>query len=171
MARRLVEAGVRFVLIQPPLEGWDHHSRIREHLAKVCSETDQPAAALIKDLKDRGLLDSTIVTWTGEFGRLPTTENGDGRDHNRHGFSLVLAGGGFRGGTVYGATDEFGYRAVVDRTSVTDFQATVLHQLGLDHRRLWYPHHGRRETLTDAAVTRARVVGDLLKSPPSNLIV
>lgn len=166
MARRLVEAGVRFVLVQPPLEGWDHHSRIREYLPRVCAETDQPAAALIRDLKNRGLLDSTIVTWTGEFGRLPTTENADGRDHNRHAFSLVLAGGGFRGGAVYGATDEFGYRAVVNRTSVPDFQATVLHQLGLDHRRLWYPYHGRRETLTDAAVTRARVVGDLLRSPP-----
>jgi hypothetical protein len=166
MARRLVEAGVRFVLIQPPLEGWDHHSRIKELLPKVCSETDQPAAALIRDLKQRGLLDSTIVTWTGEFGRLPTTENADGRDHNRHAFSLVLAGGGFRGGTVYGATDEFGYRALVQRTSVTDFQATVLHQLGLDHRRLWYPYHGRRETLTDAAVTRARIVGDLLERAP-----
>jgi len=166
MARRLVEAGVRFVQVQPPLESWDHHSRIREVLPKICSETDQPAAALIKDLKGRGLLDSTIVTWTGEFGRLPTTENADGRDHNRHAFSLLVAGGGFRGGLVYGATDDFGYRAAVNRMSVPDLQATVLHQLGLDHRRLWYPYHGRRETLTDAAVTRAKIVGALLHLPP-----
>jgi hypothetical protein len=169
MARRLVEAGVRFVQVMPPLEGneWDHHSNIKQALTKICGKTDQPAAALIRDLKSRGLLDSTIVMWAGEFGRLPTTENADGRDHNRHGFSLFFAGGGFKKGLVHGATDDFGYKAAVDRVSVTDLQATILNQLGLDHERLWYPHHGRQETLTDAAVTGAKIVGQLLQSPPT----
>src|SRR5262245_3504941 len=102
MARRLVEAGVRFVQVSAPLEGWDHHGRIKELLPKVCAMTDQPAAALIKDLKSRGLLDSTIVMWTGEFGRLPITESADGRDHNRNAFSLLMVGGGFKGGTIHG---------------------------------------------------------------------
>lgn len=168
MARRLVESGVRFVQVIAPLDGnqWDHHGQIRENLTKMCAATDRPAAALIKDLKRRGLLDNTLVFWTGEFGRLPTTENADGRDHNRHGFSLFLAGGGFKGGQVHGATDDFGYRAVVDRVSVPDLHATVLHQIGLDHRRLTYPHHGRNETLTDPAVSSARIIGELLDSPP-----
>src|SRR5437868_2378267 len=131
----------------------------------MCAATDRPAAALIQDLKGRGLLDDTAVLWGGEFGRLPTTEHSDGRDHNKHGFSLLLAGGGFKAGVVYGATDEFGYKAVVDRVSVPELQATVLHQLGLDHTRLYYPHHGRKETLTDAAVTGAKVVKELLDSP------
>jgi hypothetical protein len=165
MARRLIEAGVRFVQVLPPLDrsiAWDHHQGLTDGLRKICGETDRPAAALIQDLKSRGLLDTTIVMWTGEFGRLPTTENTDGRDHNKHGFSLCLAGGGFKAGFIHGATDEFGYKAIVDRVSVPDLQATVLHQLGLDHRRLWYPHHGRRETLTDALVTGAKVVKELL---------
>lgn len=168
MARRLVECGVRFVQVSPPLEGnqWDHHGRIKEALTAICAKTDQPAAALIRDLKGRGLLDSTIVMWTGEFGRLPTTENADGRDHNRHALSLLLAGGGFKQGYVHGATDDFGYRAVVDRVSVPDLHATLLRQLGLDHTRLWYPHHGRRETLTDAPVTGAKLVREILQSPP-----
>jgi hypothetical protein len=166
MARRLVEAGIRFVQVHPPLEGnqWDHHARIQESLKKKCDATDQPAAALITDLKQRGLLGSTIVMWTGEFGRLPTSENADGRDHNRHAFSLLLAGGGFKAGLAYGQTDEFGYKATVNRVGVNDLQATLLNQLGLDHTKLWYPRHGRRETLTDAAVTGAKVVRDLLTS-------
>jgi hypothetical protein len=170
MARRLVEAGVRFVQVSPPLEGnqWDHHSRIKQALTAVCRKTDRPTAALIRDLKSRGLLDNTIVMWTGEFGRLPTTENADGRDHNRHALSLFLAGGGFKSGHVHGATDDFGYRAVVDRVSVPDLHATLLGQLGLDHTRLWFPHHGRRETLTDAPVTRAKIVTEILQSPPRN---
>jgi hypothetical protein len=165
MARRLIEAGVRFIQVLPPLDraiAWDHHQGLTDGLRHICGETDRPAAALIQDLKSRGLLESTIVMWTGEFGRLPTTENTDGRDHNKQGFSLCLAGGGFKAGFIHGATDEFGYKAVVDRVSVPDLQATVLHQLGLDHRNLWYPHHGRRETLTDAAVTGAKVVRELL---------
>jgi hypothetical protein len=169
MARRLVEAGVRFVQVLPPLDSfnpWDHHNRIKEDLTKICAETDQPAAALITDLKSRGLLDATLVMWTGEFGRLPTTENAGGRDHNRHGFSLLLAGGGFKGGQVYGATDEFGYQAVVNRVSVPDLHATILHQFGLDHERLKYLYHGRNETLTDPVVSGAKIVADLLESAP-----
>lgn len=169
MARRLIESGVRFVQVSPPLEGnqWDHHGRIKESLAEICSKTDRPTAALIRDLKSRGLLASTIVLWNGEFGRLPTTENADGRDHNRHAVSLFLAGGGFKPGHVHGATDDFGYRAVVDRVSVPDLHATFLRQMGIDHTRLWYPHHGRRETLTDAPVTGARIVREILQSPPT----
>ncbi|HVC97359.1 MAG TPA: DUF1501 domain-containing protein [Pirellulales bacterium] len=168
MARRLIEVGVRFVQVSPPLAGWDHHSRIREELPKRCGETDRPSAALIKDLKNRGLLDSTIVMWTGEFGRLPTRENAtDGRDHNRNAFSLLLAGGGFKGGLTFGQTDDFGYKAIVDRVSVPDLHATLLRQLGLDHERLTYRHHGRDETLTDPAVSGAQIVAQLLKSPPA----
>jgi hypothetical protein len=166
MARRLIESGVRFVQILPPLEGWDHHSQLKENLTKVCLATDQPAAALIQDLQNRGLLESTLVMWCGEFGRLPTTENADGRDHNRHAFSLVMAGAGFKGGQVYGATDDFGYKSIENRVSVPDLHATILHQLGLDHERLKYLHHGRNETLTDPAVSGAKVVGALLDSPP-----
>ena len=172
MARRLVEAGVRFVQILPPLDSfnpWDHHNRIKEDLPKICSETDRPSAALVTDLKSRGLLDSTLVMWTGEFGRLPTTENAGGRDHNRHGFSLLMAGGGFKSGLVHGATDEFGYKAVVDRVSVPDLHATILYQLGIDHQRLTYPYLGRNETLTDPAVSGAKIVPELLHSPPRSL--
>jgi hypothetical protein len=170
MARRLVEAGVRFVQVMPPLDSfalWDHHSRLKENLAGICSETDQPAAALITDLKSRGLLDSTLVMWSGEFGRLPTTENTDGRDHNRHGFSLLMAGGGFHAGKIHGATDDFGYQAVDKRVSVPDLHATILYLLGLDHQRLTYLYHGRNETLTDPAVSSAKIVAELLESPPA----
>jgi hypothetical protein len=119
MARRLVEKGVRFVLVLVPVAtgGWDHHSDLKPNLPRVCRQVDQPSAALVKDLKQRGLLDSTIVLWTGEFGRLPITQGGTGRDHNRHGFTLLLAGGGFKAGHVHGATDEFGYKAVEKRVS------------------------------------------------------
>ena len=103
--------------------------------------------------------------WTGEFGRLPTTENADGRDHNRHAFSLVMAGAGFKGGQVYGATDDFGYKSIENRVSVPDLHATILYLLGLDHERLKYLYHGRNETLTDPAVSGAKVVGALLDSP------
>jgi hypothetical protein len=166
MARRLVEAGVRFVQIFPPVASWDHHSNLKEGLQSMCAQTDQPSAALIQDLKGRGILDSTIVMWTGEFGRLPITQGGSGRDHDRHGFSLFLAGGGFKSGLAYGETDEFGYKAVVNRVGVPDLQATILHLLGLDHNRLTYPYHGILETPTDAKVNGAKVIGDLLKSPP-----
>jgi hypothetical protein len=168
MARRLVEAGVRFVQVLNPAASWDHHSNLREGLTQICPQVDQPSAALIKDLKQRGLLESTIVIWTGEFGRLPITQGGTGRDHNRHGFTLLLAGGGFKAGHIYGATDEFGYKAVERRVSCPSLLATLLHQLGLDHTRLAYRHHGRDETLTDAPVTGAHVVRDLLaKAKPT----
>jgi hypothetical protein len=167
MARRLVEAGVRFVQVFPPVgQPWDAHSDTKGENEKICAVTDLPAAAFIKDLKSRGLLDSTVVLWTGEFGRLPVSQNGKGRDHNRNAFSLFLAGGGFKAGHVHGATDDFGYRAVTDRVGVPDLHATILHQLGLDHRRLSYPYRGRDETLTDAPVSKARVVAGLLAKAP-----
>jgi hypothetical protein len=166
MARRLVESGVRFVQIFPPVrpqfQPWDAHSDVDRENVDICGRTDLPSAGLIKDLKARGLLDSTIVLWSGEFGRLPVSQNGRGRDHNRNAFSLILAGGGFKAGYVHGATDEVGYRAAVDRVSVPDLHATLLHQLGLDHERLTYRHHGSDESLTDARVTRAQVVRELL---------
>jgi hypothetical protein len=167
MARRLIEAGVRFVQVFPPVgQPWDAHADTRGENEKICAVTDRPVAAFVKDLKGRGLLDSTLVLWTGEFGRLPVSQNGKGRDHNRNAFSLWLAGGGLKAGYVHGATDDFGYKAVVDRVGVPDLHATLLHQLGLDHRRLSYPYRGRDETLTDAPVSKARVVAKLLQKPP-----
>ena len=114
------------------------------------------------DLKQRGLLDSTIVLWTGEFGRLPVSQGADGRDHNRHAFSLWLAGGGFRKGYVHGGTDDFGYSSVQDVVHVSDLHATLLQALGLDHEQLTFPHEGRADSLTDVAVSRARVIEKLL---------
>jgi hypothetical protein len=167
MARRLVEAGVRFVQVFPPTgQPWDAHADTKGENEKICAVTDGPVTAFLKDLKARGLLESTLVLWTGEFGRLPVSQNGKGRDHNRNAFSLWLAGGGVKAGHVHGATDDFGYKAVTDRVSVPDLHATLLHQLGVDHRRLGYPHRGREETLTDAPVSKARVVAGLLARPP-----
>jgi uncharacterized protein (DUF1501 family) len=162
IARRLVERGVRFVQLFLSGQPWDTHAKNAETLKSLCASTDQPSAALVKDLKQRGLLDETIVLWTGEFGRLPISQGADGRDHNRHGFSLWLAGGGFKPGYVHGATDEFGYRSVESVVTVHDLQATLLHALGLDHRKLTYPHEGRLESLTDPEVTKAKVATDLL---------
>ncbi len=162
LARRLVEQGVRFVQIFLKGQPWDTHNKNAESLKGLCAMTDQPSAALVTDLKRRGLLDSTIVMWTGEFGRLPVSQGADGRDHNRHGFSLWLAGGGFKAGYVHGATDDFGYEAVKDVVTVHDLHATLLHALGLDHRRLTYPHDGRPTSLTDSDVTKARLVPELL---------
>ena len=163
LARKLVEAGVRFVQVHPkPFQPWDTHANTRDALLDICGNTDLPTAALIRDLKQRGLLEETVVLWSGEFGRLPVSQNGTGRDHNRNAFSLLLAGGGFKAGFVYGATDEIGYRAAVDPVSIADLHATLLHQLGLDHETLSYHHSGRAETLTDAPVTHARVVDELL---------
>jgi hypothetical protein len=162
LARRLVERGVRFVQIYLSGQPWDTHSKNAESLKNLCAMTDQPSAGLVLDLKSRGLLDSTIVMWTGEFGRLPISQGTDGRDHNRHAFSLWLAGGGFKQGYVHGATDDFGYRATEKAIRVPALHATLLHALGLDHMRLTFPHEGRDDTLTDAAVTRAQVVRDLL---------
>ncbi len=173
MARRLVEAGVRFVLVLAPVKSggmpWDQHEKLKSGLEAICPQVDQPSGALIQDLKARGLLDTTLVLWTGEFGRLPISQNGSGRDHNRHAFSLLLAGGGFKPGYVHGATDEFGYRAIENTVKCPDLLATILHQLGLDHRLLNYLHNGRSETMTDPAVSGARVVTELLRSPVSGL--
>ena len=169
MARRLVESGVRFVQVFPPVkpqsQPWDAHTNVKTENEAICARTDLPSAALIKDLKARGLLESTVVVWAGEFGRLPVSQNGTGRDHNRNGFSLILAGGGFKAGHVHGATDEVGYKAVESRVSVPDLHATILNQLGLNHTRLSYRHHGSDESLTDARVSKARVVADLLDKP------
>ncbi len=146
IARRLVESGVRFVhLIR---NDWDHHSKLRTNLIRSTSETDRPVAGLIQDLKLRGLLDSTLVIWAGEFGRLPVVQGKNGRDHNPYGFSFWMAGGGIKGGTVHGATDDFSYAAVEDKVTMSDFHATVLHLLGLDHEDVTYLFEGRDETLT-----------------------
>jgi hypothetical protein len=162
VARRLIERGVRFVQLFLNGQPWDTHSQNAARLRDLCAMTDQPSAALVLDLKRRGLLDSTIVLWTGEFGRLPISQGSDGRDHNRHAFSLWLAGGGFKRGYVHGRTDDFGYRAVDNVVRVSDLHATLLHALGLDHTRLTYPHEGRPDSLTDADVTHADVVQELL---------
>jgi len=169
MARKLVEAGVRFVQVFPkPFQPWDSHTNCKTELADICKDCDQPSAALITDLKQRGLLERTIVLWSGEFGRLPVAQNGAfGRDHNRNAFSLFLAGGGFKRGYAHGATDDVGYKAAVARVSVPDLHATILNQLGLDHQLLTYEHSGRDESLTDASLTGAKVVRELLDSPAS----
>lgn len=164
LARRLVEKGVRFVQILMSGQPWDTHSNNAESLRGLCARTDQPSAALVRDLKQRGLLDSTIVLWTGEFGRLPISQAADGRDHNRHAFSLWLAGGGFRSGYVHGKTDDFAYSSVEQVVSVYDLQATLLRALGLNHELLTYPHDGRDDSLTDALVTGANVVDELLEA-------
>jgi hypothetical protein len=153
IARRLVERGVRFVQVWH--EGWDHHQQLETRLTQKAGEIDQPLAALLADLKQRGLLDSTLVIWGGEFGRKPTRDrNGyddPGRDHNAKAFSVVMAGGGVKPGTVHGATDEFGAAAVKDKVHVHDLHATVLHCLGLDHTKLTYRFNGRDFRLTDVA--------------------
>lgn len=167
LARRLVERGVRFVQIYLSGQPWDTHDKNAEKLKGLCEMTDQPSAALVMDLKQRGLLEDTIVLWTGEFGRLPVSQGKDGRDHNRHGFSLWIAGGGFRKGYIHGATDEFGYRSVKDVVRVYDLHATLLHALGLNHRQLTYPHEGRDDGLTDVVITDAQIVRSLLERPGS----
>ena len=162
IARRLVERGVRFVQLFLNGQPWDTHDKNAERLKGLCARTDQPSAALVKDLKQRGLLDSTVVLWTGEFGRLPVSQGKDGRDHNRHAFSLWLAGGGFKAGHVHGATDDFGYASVQDVVSVHDLHATLLHTMGLDHHTLSFPHEGRNASLSDPEVTDAQIVHSLL---------
>lgn len=160
LARRLVERGVRFVQVyygngQP----WDTHSGHDKKVPGLCQNIDQPIAALLADLKQRGLLEDTLIVWGGEFGRTPTSENGSGRDHNHHGFTMWMAGGGVRGGMAYGATDEFGFKAVENKMHVHDLHATILHLLGLDHERLTFRHAGRDYRLTDVY---GRVVRDIL---------
>ncbi|MDA0749481.1 MAG: DUF1501 domain-containing protein [Verrucomicrobia bacterium] len=150
LARRLVERGTRFVQVyygdgQP----WDTHQNHDKHAKDLCRDIDQPMTALLTDLKQRGLLDDTLVIWGGEFGRTPTSENGSGRDHNHYGFTTWLAGGGVKGGVTYGETDDFGFRAVKDRVHVNDFHATILHLMGMDHEQLTYRYAGRDFRLTN----------------------
>jgi hypothetical protein len=155
LARRLVERGVRFVQLYsgggPLVTQWDAHDDINANHEKMCGHVDQPIAALLRDLKRRGLLDSTLVVWASEFGRTPMSQGGKGRDHNPYGYTMWLAGGGVKGGQAIGATDEFGLRAVEERISVNDFHATILHLLGLDHEQLTFLHNSRDERLTDVA--------------------
>src|ERR1043166_1346375 len=152
LARRLVESGVRFVqLYCGDTNGWDGHSDVEGNHTKLCAQSDLPIAGLMKDLKSRGLWDSTLVIWGGEFGRMPMSEGQNGRDHNPHGFSMWLAGGGVKGGQVIGSTDAVGLRAVEERAHVHDIHATILHLLGFDHEQLTFRHNGRDERLTDVA--------------------
>ena len=151
IARRLVERGVRFVQLFLNGQPWDNHNNIKSALPAACRRTDKPAAALVKDLKQRGLLEDTLVIWGGEFGRTPQGEPRDtlGRDHHIESYSMWMAGGGVKGGTTVGETDELGYYAVKDKVHVHDLQATVLHLLGLDHLKLTYRFQGRDFRLTD----------------------
>jgi hypothetical protein len=160
VARRLLERGVRYVqLWHGEGQPWDHHSEIEKSIRQHAGELDGPLAALLTDLKRLGMFDDTLVVWGGEFGRTPVSEGGTGRDHNPYGFTVWLAGGGVRGGTVYGATDDFGFRAVDRPVEVHDLHATILHLLGLDHERLTYRYAGRDFRLTDV---HGRVISDIL---------
>jgi hypothetical protein len=165
LARRLVERGVRFVQLFHAGQPWDNHEGIQKNLPAICRKTDKPAAGLIADLKQRGLLDSTLVHWGGEIGRLPVTQDHGspekaGRDHNGQGFSVWLAGGGVRGGMVYGKTDEFGHKAVENIVTPNDFQATVMHLFGLEYEKVTYPYNNTKQVIT--ANRPARVVRELL---------
>jgi hypothetical protein len=154
LARRLVERGVRFVQVYCGAgSAWDAHANIEGNHTKMCARADQPTAALLTDLKARGLLDSTLVIWGGEFGRTPMTEGKDGRDHNPYGFTTLMAGGGVKGGVVHGTTDEFSLYGVDGRVHVHDLHATILHLIGFDHEKLVYKHNGRDERLTDVSGT------------------
>ena len=165
ISRRLVERGVRFVHVSTAGQLWDHHAQMMTRMPASTAHVDQPTAALIRDLKQRGLLDSTLVAWGGEHGRLPIIEQGAGRsigrDHNTEGFSMLFAGGGIKGGTTFGNTDEFGYHAVENVVHHYDYLATVLHLFGLDHRRLVYQRNSQELTITDGQP--ARVVHEIIK--------
>ena len=165
IARRLIERGVRFVQVFTSDQAWDTHGALRTALPNVCRKTDQPAAALVSDLKARGLLDSTVVAWGGEMGRLPVIQNDTGnanvgRDHNTYGFTWWFAGGGFKGGTQYGATDEFGHHAAEKVGNHYDYHATLLHLFGLDQKKLSFKRNGTEQVLVDNPA--ARVVTELL---------
>jgi hypothetical protein len=167
LARRMVERGVRFILLTHG--NWDDHNDLDKNLEKNCRITDQPAAALIADLKQRGLLDSTLVIWGGEFGRTPMTQQqrtdiAYGRDHHPNCFSMWLAGGGVRPGITLGKTDELGIEGVEDRIHIHDLHATALHMLGFDHTRLTFPFSGRNFRLTDV---EGELVPNLLRRPPA----
>jgi hypothetical protein len=160
MARRLVERGVRFVQVfMGAGSKWDAHRDLENNHAQYCRESDRPIAGLLKDLKRRGMLQDTLVIWGGEFGRTPMSESGNGRDHNPFGFTMWMAGGGVRGGTVYGATDDIGLYAVDRPAHVHDVHATILHLLGLNHRALTFPHNGRDERLTQVS---GQVIHDIV---------
>ncbi|MEZ5325160.1 MAG: DUF1501 domain-containing protein [Verrucomicrobiales bacterium] len=160
LARRMVERGVRFVqLYSGDTNGWDAHKDVKENHGYHCRATDKPVAGLLRDLKSRGLLEDTLVIWGGEFGRMPMSEQGTGRDHNPWGYSVVLAGAGVKGGMSHGATDSIGLRAETDKVHVHDLHATILHLLGFDHEQLTFFHNGRDYRLTDVA---GRVVTGIL---------
>ena len=161
MARRLVERGVRFVqLYHGSGSKWDAHSGIEKNHTTMCQASDKPVAGLLKDLKQRGLLESTLVFWGGEFGRTPMSEKGDGRDHNPSGFTMWMAGGGVKGGQVIGTTDDFGLHAVEDRLHVHDLHATVLHLMGVNHKELIYMHKGRPERIdSNEGLAFTRITG------------
>jgi hypothetical protein len=150
LARRLAEAGVRFIEVSSGVN-WDHHNLLTNNLAEACAVTDRPIAALLTDLKQRGMLEDTLVVWAGEFGRTPYAQGLDGRDHNHKGYSIWMAGGGVKPGHTHGATDEMGYKAIADPMHLHDWHATMLHLLGLDHKRLTYPYGGRSFRLTETA--------------------
>jgi Protein of unknown function (DUF1501) len=171
LARRLVERGVRFIELltpaRPGLDRWDQHSAIEKGHRINAQSTDKPIAGLLKDLKARGLLDQTLVVWGGEFGRTPCAQMGDsgstaniGRDHNPYGFTMWMAGGGVKPGVVHGATDEFGYFAIENKVHVHDLHATILHLLGIDHKRLTFRYSGRDMRLTDV---HGNVVREILR--------
>lgn len=165
LARRLVERGVRFVQLFHSGQPWDNHSNIKTGLTSICRMTDQPTAALVADLRQRGLLDSTLVHWGGEIGRLPVTQDHGaaekaGRDHNGQGFSIWLAGGGVRGGMTFGKTDDFGHHAIENIVTPNDFQATVMHLFGLDYEQVVYPHGNQEQIVT--AHRPARVVHEVI---------
>jgi hypothetical protein len=149
LARRMVESGVRFVEVVN--SGWDHHNNLKSEMEDHCAQIDKPIMGLIKDLKNRGLLEDTLVVWAGEFGRTPHGQGGDGRNHNNKGYTTFMAGGGVKSGFRYGATDEHGYDAVEGKIHTHDWHATILHLMGLDHKKLTYPHAGRDFRLTDVA--------------------
>jgi hypothetical protein len=160
LARRMIESGVRFVqLYSGNTTGWDAHKDVLKNHNHYCGATDKPVAGLLRDLKARGLLEDTLVIWGGEFGRMPMSEQGTGRDHNPWGYSVVMAGAGVTGGTAYGSTDAIGLRAEDRPVHVHDLHATWLHLLGIDHEQLTYLHNGRKDRLTDVA---GKVVHDIL---------
>jgi uncharacterized protein (DUF1501 family) len=160
LARRMIERGVRFVQVYSgDTGGWDAHNNVLDNHTTMCRRTDKPIAGLLRDLRQRGLLDDTLVIWGGEFGRMPMSEQGKGRDHNPWGYTVWFAGAGVRRGFAYGATDAVGLRAAENKVHVHDLHATILHLLGLDHEQLTFFHNGRDERLTDVA---GRVVHDVL---------
>jgi uncharacterized protein (DUF1501 family) len=165
LARRLAERGVRFIQVHTPGQKWDSHNNIGSSLVNACKSTDKPVAGLLADLKQRGLWDDVLVLWGGEFGRLPIAQmRGNdpkkaGRDHGPAGFCVWFAGAGIKGGTIYGSTDEIGWRAEENRVSVADWHATILHLLGMDNEQLYFESHGFKERLT--GVEKVRIVKEL----------